>query len=43
MMVDDQNKRGVCLGKKLEAVVFFYVDPASLNWPLFAEKVVQLV
>ncbi len=35
MMVDDQNKKGGLLGKKLEAVV---VDPAS-NWPLFAEKV----
>ena len=34
MMVDDQNKKGGLLGKKLEAVV---VDPAS-NWPLFAEK-----
>ncbi len=34
MMVDDLNKRGGLLGKKIEAVV---VDPAS-NWPLFAEK-----
>jgi urea transport system substrate-binding protein len=34
MMIDEQNKRGGLLGKKLEAVV---VDPAS-NWPLFAEK-----
>ncbi|ETI59148.1 urea ABC transporter substrate-binding protein [Marinomonas profundimaris] len=34
MMVDDQNKKGGLLGKKLEAIV---VDPAS-NWPLFAEK-----
>src|SRR3954452_11638513 len=31
MMVDDVNKHGGLLGKKLEAVV---VDPAS-NWPLF--------
>ncbi|MBU2966988.1 urea ABC transporter substrate-binding protein [Amphritea sp. 2_MG-2023] len=34
MMVEEQNKKGGLLGKKLEAVV---VDPAS-NWPLFAEK-----
>ncbi|PYF80921.1 MULTISPECIES: urea ABC transporter substrate-binding protein [Marinomonas] len=34
MMVDEQNKKGGLLGKKIEAVV---VDPAS-NWPLFAEK-----
>ena len=34
MMVDDLNKKGGLLGKKVEAVV---VDPAS-NWPLFAEK-----
>ena len=34
MMIDEQNKKGGLLGKKLEAVV---VDPAS-NWPLFAEK-----
>jgi urea transport system substrate-binding protein len=34
MLVDEQNKKGGLLGKKLEAVV---VDPAS-NWPLFAEK-----
>ena len=33
-MIDEQNKKGGVLGKKLEAVV---VDPAS-NWPLFAEK-----
>ena len=31
MLVDEQNKKGGLLGKKLEAVV---VDPAS-NWPLF--------
>ena len=30
MMVDDLNKKGGLLGKKVEAVV---VDPAS-NWPL---------
>src|SRR5438034_9715954 len=34
MMIDEQNKKGGLLGKKIEAVV---VDPAS-NWPLFAEK-----
>ena len=32
MMIDEQNKKGGVMGKKLEAVV---VDPAS-NWPLFA-------
>ena len=39
MMVDEQNKKGGVLGKKLEAVV---VDPAS-NWPLFAEKTRELI
>ena len=39
MMVDDINKKGGLLGKKLEAVV---VDPAS-NWPLFAEKARDLI
>jgi urea transport system substrate-binding protein len=39
MMVEEQNKKGGLLGKKLEAVV---VDPAS-NWPLFAEKARQLI
>ena len=34
MLIDEQNKKGGLLGKKLEAVV---VDPAS-DWPLFAEK-----
>ncbi len=34
MLIEDQNKKGGVLGRKLEAVV---VDPAS-NWPLFAEK-----
>jgi Periplasmic binding protein domain len=34
MLIEEQNKKGGVLGKKLEAVV---VDPAS-NWPLFAEK-----
>ncbi|MFW1678763.1 urea ABC transporter substrate-binding protein [Pontibacter sp. JAM-7] len=39
MMVEEQNKKGGVLGKKLEAVV---VDPAS-NWPLFAEKTRELL
>src|ERR1700682_5070222 len=39
MMVDDLNKRGGLLGKKVEAIV---VDPAS-NWPLFAEKARELI
>lgn len=39
MMVDEQNKKGGLLGKKLEPVV---VDPAS-NWPLFAEKARELL
>ena len=39
MLIDEQNKAGGLLGKKLEAVV---VDPAS-NWPLFAEKARQLL
>ena len=39
MLIDEQNKKGGLLGKKLEAVV---VDPAS-NWPLFAEKARQLL
>jgi urea transport system substrate-binding protein len=39
MMIDEQNKKGGLLGKKLEAVV---VDPAS-DWPLFAEKTRELI
>ncbi len=39
MMVDDLNKNGGLLGKKVEAVV---VDPAS-DWPLFAEKARELI
>src|SRR5437667_9431669 len=39
MLIDQQNKKGGLLGKKLEAVV---VDPAS-NWPLFAEKARDLL
>jgi len=38
-LVDEQNKKGGLLGKKLEAVV---VDPAS-DWPLFAEKARELI
>ena len=38
-LIDEQNKKGGLLGKKLEAVV---VDPAS-NWPLFAEKAKELI
>ena len=39
MLVDEQNKKGGVLGKKIEALV---VDPAS-NWPLFAEKARELI
>src|SRR5213596_544448 len=39
MLVDEQNKKGGLLGKKLEPIV---VDPAS-KWPLFAEKASQLL
>src|SRR5690349_2867194 len=39
MLIEEQNKKGGLLGKKLEAVV---VDPAS-NWPLFAEKARELI
>jgi len=39
MMIEEQNKAGGLLGKKLEAVV---VDPAS-DWPLFAEKMRELI
>jgi len=38
-MIDQQNKKGGVLGRKLEAVV---VDPAS-NWPMFAEKARELI
>jgi urea transport system substrate-binding protein len=38
-LIDEQNKKGGVLGKKLEAVV---VDPAS-DWPLFAEKARELI
>ncbi|HTU68218.1 MAG TPA: urea ABC transporter substrate-binding protein [Steroidobacteraceae bacterium] len=39
MLIEEQNKKGGLLGKKLEPVV---VDPAS-NWPLFAEKAEDLL
>lgn len=39
MMIDEQNKKGGLLGKKLVPVV---VDPAS-DWPLFAEKAAELL
>ena len=39
MTIDQINKAGGVMGKKLEPVV---VDPAS-NWPLFAEKARQLI
>ena len=39
MLIDEQNKKGGLLGKKLEPGV---VDPAS-NWPLFAEKARELL
>lgn len=39
MLIEEQNKKGGVLGKKLEPVV---VDPAS-DWPLFAEKARELL
>src|SRR6202162_5162547 len=39
LLIDEQNKKGGVLGKKLEAVV---VDPAS-DWPKFAEKARELI
>jgi urea transport system substrate-binding protein len=39
MLVEEQNKKGGLLGRRLEAVV---VDPAS-DWPVFAEKARQLL
>ncbi len=39
MLIEEQNKKGGLLGRKLEAVV---VDPAS-NWPLFAERTRELL
>src|SRR6204780_5841250 len=39
MLIEEQNKKGGLLGKKLEPVV---VDPAS-NWPLFVEKARGLI
>jgi urea transport system substrate-binding protein len=41
MLVDEQNKKGGLLGKKLEPVV---VDPGGgPNWALFAEKARELI
>ncbi len=41
MLIDQQNKKGGVLGKKLEAVV---VDPGGgPNWALFAEKARELI
>src|SRR5882724_3110812 len=39
MLIDEQNKKGGLLGRKLEAVV---VDPTS-DWPVWAEKSAQLL
>ncbi len=39
MLIENQNKKGGLLGKKIVPVV---VDPAS-NWPLFAEKARELL
>jgi urea transport system substrate-binding protein len=39
MLIEEQNKKGGVLGKKLEAVA---VDPAS-DWPLFQEKSLALL
>ena len=39
MLIDEQNKKGGLLGKKLEAVV---VDPRS-DWPTYAEKARELI
>jgi len=39
MLIEDQNKKGGLLGRKLEAVI---VDPAS-DWDLFAEKARELL
>ncbi len=39
MLIEEQNRKGGVLGRRLEAVV---VDPAS-NWPLFAEKARELI
>ena len=39
MLIEQQNKKGGILGRKIEPVV---VDPAS-NWPLFAEKARELI
>jgi len=40
MLIDEQNKKGGLLGKKIEAVV---VDPGSPNWALWPEKARDLI
>jgi urea transport system substrate-binding protein len=39
MLIEDQNKKGGLLGRKLEPII---VDPAS-NWDVFAEKARELL
>ncbi|MCU0985290.1 MAG: urea ABC transporter substrate-binding protein [Acetobacteraceae bacterium] len=39
MLIEEQNKKGGVLGRRIEPVV---VDPAS-NWPLFAERARELI
>jgi urea transport system substrate-binding protein len=39
MLIDDQNKKGGLLGRKLEPII---VDPAS-DWAMFAEKARELL
>lgn len=39
MLIEEQNKKGGILGRRIEPVV---ADPAS-NWPLFAEKARELI
>jgi urea transport system substrate-binding protein len=39
MLIEEQNKKGGLLGRKLEAVV---VDPTS-DWPKWTEKAAQLL
>jgi urea transport system substrate-binding protein len=39
MLIEEQNKKGGVLGRRIEPVV---VDPAS-NWPLFAERARDLI
>src|SRR5215468_9878183 len=39
MLIEDQNKKGGLLGRKLQPII---VDPAS-NWDVFAEKAQDLL